>query len=107
MSNPEQLLKHGVTVKEHHSAEELERLFRDENAARMAKRIWIVWHSLRSHFWSNRIDADYDDLFGVAESTWCKTCLNPELIKPVCAKSDANSRTELLRSVLRPVVVIR
>jgi hypothetical protein len=50
-----------------------------------------LWHYLRSHFWSNRIAAD--DLFEVAESTWCKTCLNPELIKSVCVKSYASSRT--------------
>ena len=31
-----------MTVEEHHSAEELERLFREEKSTRMAKRIWIV-----------------------------------------------------------------
>ena len=34
-----------MTVEEHHSAEELERLFREEKSARMAKRIWIVWQA--------------------------------------------------------------
>ena len=34
-----------MTVEEHYSAEELERLFREEKSARMAKRIWIVWQA--------------------------------------------------------------
>ena len=34
-----------MTVEEHHSAEELERLFCEEKSARMAKRIWIVWQA--------------------------------------------------------------
>ena len=34
-----------MTVEEHHSAEELERLFREEKSARIAKRIWIVWQA--------------------------------------------------------------
>ena len=58
-----------------------------------------LWHDLRSHFWSNRTYADNDDLFEVAESTWCKNCLNPELIKSVRAKSDTHTRSELLGSV--------
>ena len=57
-----------------------------------------LWHYLRSHFWSNRTCADYDDLFEVAESTWCKNCLNPELIKSVYAKSYTQTRSELLGS---------
>ena len=52
-----------------------------------------LWHYLRSHFWSNRTYTDYDDLFEVAESTWCKNCLNPELIKSVCAKSYIQTRS--------------
>ena len=52
-----------------------------------------LWHYLRSHFWSNRTYADDDDLFEVAESTWCKNCLNPELIKSVCAKSYTQTRS--------------
>ena len=32
-----------------------------------------LWHYLHSHFWSNRVYLDYDDLFEVAESTWRKT----------------------------------
>jgi len=52
-----------------------------------------LWHYLRSHFWSNRTYKDYDDLFEVAESTWCKNCLNPELIKSVCAKPYTQTRS--------------
>ena len=52
-----------------------------------------LWHYLRSHFWSNRTYADYDDLFEVAESTWCENCLNPELIKSVYAKSYTQTRS--------------
>ena len=59
-----------------------------------------LWHYLRSHFWSNRTYKDYDDLFEVAESTWCKNCLNPELIKSVCAKPYTQTRSSLLGSVL-------
>ena len=70
-----------------------------------------LWHYLRSHFWSNRVYLDYDDLFEVAESTWCKNCLNPELIKSVCAKSYTQTRSELLGSgqfaTARPIRVPR
>ncbi len=34
-----------MTVVEHHSAEELQALFRQEREARRAKRIWIVWQT--------------------------------------------------------------
>lgn len=34
-----------MTVVEHHSAEELQALFRQEQEARRAKRIWIVWQA--------------------------------------------------------------
>lgn len=44
-----------------------------------------LWHHLRSHYWSNRIYADYDDLFDVAEQTWLAHCLNRNLIQSVCA----------------------
>ncbi len=50
-----------------------------------------LWHYLRSHCWSNRTYAD--DLFEVAESTWCKNCLDPELIKSVCGKSYTQTRS--------------
>ena len=44
-----------------------------------------LWHHLRSHYWSNRFYADYDDLFDVAEQTWLAHCLNRNLIQSVCA----------------------
>jgi transposase len=34
-----------MTVVEHHSAEELQALFRQEREARRAKRLWIVWQA--------------------------------------------------------------
>lgn len=36
-----------MTVVEHHSAEELQLLFRQERDARVAKRIWIAWQARR------------------------------------------------------------
>lgn len=44
-----------------------------------------LWHYFRSHNWSNRVYADYDHLFEVAESTWLQHCLDTDLIKSVCA----------------------
>ena len=34
-----------MTVEEHHSVKDLERLFREEKSAQLAKRIWIVWQA--------------------------------------------------------------
>ena len=34
-----------MTIVEHHSAEELQGLFRQEKDARMAKRIWVAWQA--------------------------------------------------------------
>ena len=34
-----------MTIVEHHSAEELQGLFRQEKVARIAKRIWIAWQA--------------------------------------------------------------
>ena len=36
-----------MTIVEHHSAEELQRLFRQEKDARVAQRIWIAWQARR------------------------------------------------------------
>ena len=36
-----------MTIVEHHSAEELQGLFRQEQDARVAKRIWIAWQARR------------------------------------------------------------
>ena len=52
-----------------------------------------LWHYLRSHCWSNRAYRDYDNLFDVASTSWCKYCLDTELIKSVCAKSYIPTRT--------------
>jgi transposase len=38
-----------------------------------------LWHYLRSHFWANRIYADYD-----AINAWHKAVLDPAIIKSVC-----------------------
>ena len=51
-----------------------------------------LWHDLRSHYRSNRVYADYDELFDVASTTWCQHCLNTERIKSVCAKYDIPTR---------------
>jgi transposase len=44
-----------------------------------------LWHYLRSHHWSNRLYANYDELFDAALVAWRVVCLNHELIKTVCA----------------------
>jgi transposase len=44
-----------------------------------------LWHWLRSHHWSNRIYANYDALRAAACDAWQRSCLNPKLIKSVCA----------------------
>lgn len=43
-----------------------------------------LWHYFRSHFWSNRAYADYDDLRLAAVDGWQKAALNPEIVKSVC-----------------------
>jgi transposase len=52
-----------------------------------------LWHYLRSHCWSNRAYANYDELFDVASESWCRYCLDTELIKSVCAKNYFPTRT--------------
>lgn len=49
-----------------------------------------VWHYLRSHYWSNRIYDDYDDLRFAAINAWQNAALNSEIIKSVCRVTDAN-----------------
>jgi transposase len=44
-----------------------------------------LWHYLKSHFWSNRAYAGYDELEAAAIDAWHKAVLNPELMKTVCA----------------------
>jgi transposase len=43
-----------------------------------------LWHYLRSHHWSNRAYATYDDLRAAACDAWQATCLDPDLIRNVC-----------------------
>jgi transposase len=44
-----------------------------------------LWHYLKSHFWSNRAYADYDQLEDAAIDAWHRAVLNPDLMKTVCA----------------------
>ena len=43
-----------------------------------------LWHYLRSHYWSNRVFKDYDDLCNHAELAWQATCLDATTIQSVC-----------------------
>jgi len=43
-----------------------------------------LWHYLRSHYWANRIYADYDDLRIAAVDAWQKAALDKEIVKSVC-----------------------
>ena len=43
-----------------------------------------LWHYLRSHYWSNRVYAGYEDLCGAAIQAWQKAALDAEIIKTVC-----------------------
>ena len=52
-----------------------------------------LWHYLRSHCWSNRTYRDYDELFDVASDSWCRYCLDSNLIKSVCAKNYIPTRS--------------
>jgi transposase len=49
-----------------------------------------LWHYLRSHYWSNRVYQDYDDLEHAAIVAWQNAALNPEIIRSVCAASYLN-----------------
>jgi len=44
-----------------------------------------LWHYLRSHFWSNRLYATWDDLRDAATEAWRRVCLVPALVESVCA----------------------
>jgi len=48
-----------------------------------------LWHYLRSHYWANRIYADYDALRYAAIDAWHKAVLNPAIIQSVCRASYA------------------
>ena len=51
-----------------------------------------LWHYFRSHYWSNRAYANYDDLRYAAIDVWQKAALDPEIIKSVCRVSYAKRR---------------
>jgi len=44
-----------------------------------------LWHYLKSHYWSNRAYADYDDLEKAAVDAWQAAVLQPELMRTVCS----------------------
>ena len=46
-----------------------------------------LWHYLRSHYWSNRTYADYDDLRLAAIDAWRDAALNPSIVQSVCRAS--------------------
>lgn len=52
-----------------------------------------LWHYLKSHFWSNRAHADYNELEQAAIDAWQKAVLDTELMKTVCAAPYAQSAT--------------
>lgn len=43
-----------------------------------------LWHYLKSHYWSNRAYADYEELEEAAIDAWRNAVLNPDLMKTVC-----------------------
>jgi transposase len=52
-----------------------------------------LWHYLKSHFWSNRAYADYEELEQAAVDAWQTAVLDAELMKTVCAAPYANRAT--------------
>lgn len=52
-----------------------------------------LWHYLRSHFWSLRVDRDYEALKDAAVIAWRAVCLVPELVRSVCAAPYVHLRT--------------
>ncbi len=44
-----------------------------------------LWHSLRSHYWSLRVFANYEALEAAAMDAWRRVCLVPESIRSICA----------------------
>jgi transposase len=43
-----------------------------------------LWHYLKSHYWSNRAYADYEELEEAAIDAWRSAVLNPQLMQTVC-----------------------
>jgi transposase len=52
-----------------------------------------LWHYLKSHFWSNRTDADYEELEQAAIDAWKRAVLDADLMKTVCAAPYAKGAT--------------
>ena len=52
-----------------------------------------LWHYLRSHHWSNRSYADYDDLMQAAITAWRSSALDPIVIQSVCNANYIESAT--------------
>ena len=44
-----------------------------------------LWHYLKSHFWSNRVYENYEELEEAAVDAWHHAVLNEDLMKTVCA----------------------
>jgi len=44
-----------------------------------------LWHYLKSHFWSNRAYANYDELESAAMTAWQTAVLDEDLLKTICA----------------------
>ena len=65
-----------------------------------------LWHYLKSHFWSNRAYANYDELEQAAVHAWQKVVLDAELMKTVCnapyAKALLQERTRIRRYFRMP-----
>ena len=51
-----------------------------------------LWHYLRSHHWSNRAYANYDDLSQAACDAWQQSCLDTHTIQSVCRCDYLNPR---------------
>jgi transposase len=52
-----------------------------------------LWHSLKSHFWSNRTYDDYEALEAAAIAAWRKAVLDAALMQTVCAAPYLNRAT--------------
>jgi transposase len=52
-----------------------------------------LWHYLKSHFWSNRAYAGYDELEAATVDAWHRAVLNSDLMKTVCTAHYLKSAT--------------
>jgi transposase len=52
-----------------------------------------LWHYLKSHFWSNRAYADYEELEQAAVHAWRQAVLDADLMKTVCNAPYAKGAT--------------